>query len=640
MATSKTLQLILQLRDEATKKMKGFSGAIKNNSAAIKNAGRNMTILGGAISGVALLAGSAAAELEATEAKYNTVFKGMTDTSDKFIADFKKLTPATTAEARSMASGIQDLLVPMGFVREEATALTGDTMHLVGALTNFNSATHSAEDVNTAFQAALTGSFESLKRLGIQVSKETVQQKAIEMGLAATKDEVTKQAEAQALLALAYEQSGDALDAYTEASLDTKTKIGLLKAQLVDFGAKIGTAFLPAVTSLVEKIKPLIERITAWIDANPELAGKIAIVVAAIGGLLVVLGPILIILPGLVAAFTVLGGVIGAISIPILIVIGVIAAFIAIGILLWKNWDKIKAFLIEAWEAIKNVAVSVFTAIKDFIVNTFNFVKEFIISVFTAVKDFYVTIWTAIFEFFKTILTTIKDFIVTTFTAITNLVMTVWTSIKDFILGILTGIKDTIMNIWNTIVSFLGGIFDTIKGFVVEKWTAIKDTAIEIVMNMITGIKDAFLGMVDQAKNWGSNLIQGIVDGIRDKIDAVKQAAKDAVNAAKSFIGFGSPAKEGPGRDIVKWGQGMMKGFIQGVERETSTLQAILGKTLTGSPVNVAGAGAVTTPAGGLGGGRSISVTVTGNTFMGTPKEFADQIEQSLQRRLQDSLKF
>jgi hypothetical protein len=73
--------------------------------------GKNLTT-GVSLPIAGLFAGFAksAMDLEATEAKYNTVFDGMTDQADEFISEFQKLTPATKAEAQSMASGIQDLV--------------------------------------------------------------------------------------------------------------------------------------------------------------------------------------------------------------------------------------------------------------------------------------------------------------------------------------------------------------------------------------------------------------------------------------------------------------------------------------------------------------------------------------------------
>ena len=222
----------------------------------------------------------AAMDLEATQAKFSTVFGEYEEQMSDTIKKFQELTPATTAAARSMASGIQDLLVPMGFAREEATKMTTETMHLVGALTNFNSATHSAEDVANAFSAALTGETEPLKRLGIQVSKEIIQQKALAMGLAATKDEITKAHEAQALLSLAYEQSGDALAAYNEESLDAKTKTELMKASFTDLQAELGGALIPVQMEFIDLIRdnmPLIkETMTRTFDAIIPLLQSLA----------------------------------------------------------------------------------------------------------------------------------------------------------------------------------------------------------------------------------------------------------------------------------------------------------------------------------------------------------------------------
>lgn len=193
----------------------------------------------------------AASSLEATEAKFNTVFAGMTNEAQSFIDEFQELTPATESATRSMASGIQDLLVPMGFVRSEATALTGETMHLVGALTNFNSATKSADDVAAAFQSALTGEYQSLKALGIQVNDTIVKQEAVAIGLATTTDNVSAAAKAEALLSLAYKQSGDALAAYNEESLDTATRMGILRSSVTDTFAEAGQSLLPKINDFL-----------------------------------------------------------------------------------------------------------------------------------------------------------------------------------------------------------------------------------------------------------------------------------------------------------------------------------------------------------------------------------------------------
>lgn len=90
---------------------------------------------------------------------------------------------------------------------------------------------------------------------------------------------------------------------------------------------------------------------------------------------------------GLIAANPVILGIVAA-----------IAAAIAIGVLLYKNWDKIKAGALALWESAKS---------------TFNGFKESISSAFQAVKDKTSELWGAITETF----TGIKDSIVGAFDA-------------------------------------------------------------------------------------------------------------------------------------------------------------------------------------------------------------------------------
>lgn len=250
-------------------------------SSAMKMFGIASVVM--AVKNAAVSMYNSATTLEATESKFNTVFKGFEDVAQGIVDKFQILTPATESATRSMVSGIQDLLVPMGFARDEATAMTGDTMNLVGALTNFNSATHSAEDVANAFTSALTGQYTPLKALGVQVSATTVEQEVFRMGLASTTDEITSQMKAQALLSLAYEQSSDALAAYNEESLDTLTRAGLLKTGFSDAFAESGQKFLPQINNMLMVIQANMPTIIAMIDS---FGSGLATIIAIASGLL------------------------------------------------------------------------------------------------------------------------------------------------------------------------------------------------------------------------------------------------------------------------------------------------------------------------------------------------------------------
>jgi len=489
------------------------SGLKKASDIAAKT---SMAILGTAVAlgGMGL---KGAMELEATEAKYKTVFGDYVDQADAAIKKFQQLTPATTASARSMYSGIQDLLVPMGFLREEATGMTGDTMHLVGALTNFNSATKTSEDVSAAFASALTGEYSSLKSLGIQVDANTVKQKALEMGLGDANGEVDKAGMAQALLALAYEQSGDALAAYNTESLDTTTKIQLLKTKFQDMISVFGLKLLPTVSKVLdrlnspkmqaafEKLLGVFEKLIPPIMAVAEvvidiLASALEFLADNIDWLLPVVG-------SLIAILTVLNIVMNANPIS-LIIIG-IAALVAGIILLIQNFDAVSAWFAGIGQWIYDNAIQ---PIIDFFVGLWNTVS----GAATAAWNWIVGIWEAVSEWFNT-----------------NVII----PIVDFFAALWGGIQTAASDTW---------------AWIVEAWTVVSTWFQE---NVTTPVSTAFaalwlavstlfstlwawiVGIWDGAKKWfNDTVITPISEAFTIFWEGIKQAAKDAWDAIVGFI--------------------------------------------------------------------------------------------------------
>ena len=80
-------------------------------------------------------------------------------------------------------------------------------------------------------------------------------------------------------------------------------KMTVLKNTIVKAAIGIGQSLAPVIISLGEKIKNIAGKISAWIEKHPELTAVIAKVTAGIGALLLVLGPLAMMLPGLVVGF-------------------------------------------------------------------------------------------------------------------------------------------------------------------------------------------------------------------------------------------------------------------------------------------------------------------------------------------------
>lgn len=140
--------------------------------------------------------------------------------------------------------------------------------------------------------------------------------------------------------------AGGTAEEVASKQLETlNSQLKLLKSDVTDIAIDIGNTLIPILLDFVEKIKPVVENITDWIDANPKLTRQITIVTGVIGGLLGIIGAIGLVLPPIIKGFKLIKLVIGLLSWKILVVIAVIAALISIGVLLWKNWNKITSFI-------------------------------------------------------------------------------------------------------------------------------------------------------------------------------------------------------------------------------------------------------------------------------------------------------
>lgn len=156
--------------------------------------------------------------------------------------------------------------------------------------------------------------------------------------------------------------------------LDTMKAIGSVALQTL--GAQLAGYLAPAL----EKVVELVGRFAQWLsNLDPRIVAIIAGVgaaVAAIAPLLIVLGKISLAISSITGLMATLGVSFTAIAGPIGIAIAAIAAIIAIGVLLYKNWDTIKAKAIT----LKNNVVTAFNNLKANVTATFNQIKTAIVT--------------------------------------------------------------------------------------------------------------------------------------------------------------------------------------------------------------------------------------------------------------------
>ena len=179
-------------------------------------------------------------------------------------------------------------------------------------------------------------------------------------------------------------------------SLDTMKLIG--SVAISQIGSQLAGYLAPAL----EKVVDLFGRFAEWLgNLNPKVlavVGAIAAVVAGVAPLLLILGKVAFAISSITGLMGTLGLSFGAIAAPVGIAIAVIGALIAIGVLLYKNWDtikakaaEIKANLIATWNNIKAKVSATVNGLKTTLSNAWNSIKATASSVWSSIKSAIVT---------------------------------------------------------------------------------------------------------------------------------------------------------------------------------------------------------------------------------------------------------
>lgn len=177
-----------------------------------------------------------------------------------------------------------------------------------------------------------------------------------------------------------------------------------------------------------------------------RIAGSITTVASFIKGLIALMTGSSGIMGGIKAIATAIG--------PGGIFIAAITACIAIGVLLYKNWDKIKEVAGEVWDWIKNKTSTFVNAISSSLKN----LASKIVTIWDNVKSSAYQKWTAIWSTVGNLVERIKNGIVEKFTSAKNKVVDIFGGIKDTIRKILNKVIGIVNSAIGTVNSAIGGI--------------------------------------------------------------------------------------------------------------------------------------------------------------------------------------
>lgn len=410
---------------------------------------------------------------------------------------------------------------------------------------------------------------------------------------------------------------------------------------------QLGAALIPALSAAAEKISKVIDKITRWVQENPELVATIGNIAMTTGKWIAILGTAAIAIGSVTFIVGQFGKVFRIVSdsikigtkivseykngmllfrmqyalfsvwlkiaaagqwlfntslygCPVVWIVAGIMAIIAAVVLLVKYWDEAPAWFKKLWDAIVGIFKAAWEAIKK--------------------------VWDAVTGWFSNLWGGIKAG-----------AGKAWEGIKNTI----SKARDGVQKAWGSVKGWFSNLWGNVKSGISNAWGGIKDwfsnlQPVEWMRGAWENVGTFFENLGPRFYEWGKNLLQGLWNGITSMVDKIVEGMKNIgrriANGFKSILGINSPS-----RLFAEYGLNITQGLVVGLDRggaivenatEGVAMQATRGITqsMQSSTVNTS------TIVGGGNTGPSITyapqITFAGSTTQEVRDEFGKMLKQ------------
>lgn len=204
-----------------------------------------------------------------------------------------------------------------------------------------------------------------------------------------------------------------------------------LKASLDVLTYSFGEVLSEYIQPIIDKVQQVIDWFNTLDEDTKQMIVTIGLVAAAVGPLLMIVGGFVVTLGQLLIYGPVVIGALGAVVAAVGPVIAIFAGAVAAGLLLYKNWDVIKAKAIE---------------LKEKVVGKFNELKEGITNAIENTKQMAIQKWEGLKASVTNKVEQIKSKVSSTFNAVKSDVSNIFESIKNAIKDKIDAAKNAVSN--------------------------------------------------------------------------------------------------------------------------------------------------------------------------------------------------
>ena len=269
-------------------------------------------------------------------------------------------------------------------------------------------------------------------------------------------------------------------------------------------GVELGTTLIQILAPAISKAADLVSKLSEWFnglsDSQKKVVGVITLILTVVGPLLLVIGtvitkvgdlaikigPLITKLRGIHKAGKLAGLGAKLFSAKLIPIIAIVAAVVAAGVLLYKNWDKIKATAKKLATGVKTQWGNLKTATKE------------------------------------------------KWSSIKNTVSEKWNGIKSKSSETAKNVKNTVSTAWGSLKNRTSEKWGDIKSTISSKWSSIKSSA----RGSASSVKNTVSGAWSSLKSTTSSKWSSIKNTISDKISGAKEKVREQIDKIKSFFNF------------------------------------------------------------------------------------------------------
>ena len=334
-AAEKSIDGVGKSAEGVTAKMRNMRGGILKGTAVIGGMGIAAGLAAKSLVG-------SAAKLDLMNNKIDIVFGDEGARVRSWAKEVGGSMGLTSTNTASLAAGFADLLIPMGFAREEAATMAMDVVGLSGALSEWSGGQQTAAEVSDILAKAMLGETEGLKTLGISIKQADIAAQLAVNGTQNLTGAALEQAKAVATQELIMLKSVDAQTAFAEGADSLARKQSELGAKFAEVKDKIVIGLTPAIMGLMEFFVDMPTPVLIAVGALAAVTTAMALMVIGIPFLVAALGGVA---TALGAITTAAGFTWAALTGPIGLVIIAVAL---LGAAIWYFRDDLKGALDSA----------------------------------------------------------------------------------------------------------------------------------------------------------------------------------------------------------------------------------------------------------------------------------------------------